>query len=264
MLVPAIWYHEIASDWNSPVLRHWLAEALRDHQLVRTDLRGTGSSGAYAGPWSLEQLVGDFASVADASKAEQFDMLAFSHGGLVALCYAAAYPERVRKIVLVGGYCRGFAVRGDPEEISRRDNLRALSRSFKGSADPTFAQMIGSLYWPGARGETVDWFSTRLKTIDRLDERLEDVFRTADLKEILHQVRSDVLLLHSRGDRVVGFDCAEEIADELPHAQLVPLDSDNHVVIATEPAWSTARRALRLFLDELAQAEPRHRERVRA
>jgi pimeloyl-ACP methyl ester carboxylesterase len=176
-------------------------------------------------------------------------VIAFSHGALVALAFAGRHPERVRKLVLVGGYARGFAVRGDPEEIRRRDSLRALSRNFKGGSDGTFAQMLGALYWPSARGETVDWFSKRLKTIDRLDERLEDVFRHADVEHELANITADTLILHSGRDKVVSFACAQEVANAIARSRLVALESDNHVVIANEPAWQTARQALRGFLD---------------
>ena len=38
----------VAQGWASG--EHWLAEALKDHRLVRTDLRGAGSSGSWRRP----------------------------------------------------------------------------------------------------------------------------------------------------------------------------------------------------------------------
>ena len=60
--------------------------------------------------------------------------------------------------------------------------------------------------------------------------------------------------MHSRGDRVIGFGCSKEIAEAIPGARLVELDSDNHVIIGTEPAWENARRELRAFLREADKA----------
>ena len=63
-------------------------------------------------------------------------------------------------------------------------------------------------------------------------------------------MRAETLLLHSRGDRVVNFACAEELAAGIPGARLVGLDSDNHVVLEGEAAWGVAKRELNLFLGD--------------
>jgi pimeloyl-ACP methyl ester carboxylesterase len=249
LLVPAVWYHQVREDWSSPVWSHWLAEVVKDRRVVRTDLRGTGLSDREVSGWSLDRLIEDFLAVVDDLGIERFDILAFAHASLVALACAARFPERVRKLVLVGGYAQGFGVRGDPEEVARRDSLTSLARNFKGDTDSTFAQMLGTMYWPAARGETVDWFSNRLKTVNNLDEGLQEVLRNADLKSELSAIRADTLLLHSKRDRIVSFACAQEIAAEIPQARLVGIDSDNHVVTGTEPGWAVARQALRTLLD---------------
>jgi pimeloyl-ACP methyl ester carboxylesterase len=105
------------------------------------------------------------------------------------------------------------------------------------------------LYWPGARGETVDWFGQRLSSIMDLDEALMDVFRSTDVEAEVAGIKADTLIMHSKGDRIISCKCSEEVAEALPNARFVALDSDNHVVIGTEPAWETARRALRTLLD---------------
>ncbi|MFC7536864.1 alpha/beta fold hydrolase [Sphingomonas sp. GCM10030256] len=246
--MPAVWYHDVASDCASPVWRHWLTEAMTDRQLIRTDLRGWGLSGPRHGDWSLEGLIDDFTCVLDGLGVEQCDLIAFAHGSLVALAVAARQPERVRKLVVVGGYAQGFGVRGDPQEIGRRESLTALARNFKGREDATFAQMLGAMYWPGARGETVDWLRGRLQAINSLDEGLQEVLRTADLMPELGRIAADTLFLHSKGDRIINLACAREAAAAIRAARLVELDSENHLLIASEPAWDVARRELRSFL----------------
>jgi pimeloyl-ACP methyl ester carboxylesterase/AraC-like DNA-binding protein len=249
LLMPAVWYHQVRDDWSSPVWGHWLAEAIKAHRLIRTDLRGTGLSDRHVPGWSLDVLIDDFAAVVEDVGVQRFDILAFAHGGLVAMAYAARHPDRVRKLIVVGGYAQGFGVRGDPDEIARRDSLTLLARNYKGAPDSTFAQMLGTMYWPTARGETVDWFSKRLTTVNSLDERLQEVLRNADVKAELPAIRAETVLLHSKGDRIVSYACAQEIAEEIPQARLVSIDSENHVVIGTEPAWERARAALRTALD---------------
>ena len=248
ILMPAVWYHQVQNDWSSPAWRHWIAEAVDGRRLVRSDIRGSGSSERNPSRWTFDALYQDFEAVAEAAGGERFDVLAFSHSANIGLAYAARNPERVRKLVVVGGYARGYMARGDQVEIKRRESLIDFARNYKSGDGGVFAQMLGSLYWPGARGETVDWFGERLATIVTLDEALQDVFRNADVSRDLPNVRAETLVMHSKGDRIIGFGCAKEIAGGVPDARLVALDSDNHVIIGTEPAWQTAKRALREFL----------------
>ncbi|MFL6721380.1 MAG: alpha/beta fold hydrolase [Sphingomonas sp.] len=256
LVMPSVWFHQIESDGSSPVWRHWMAEAVRDRRLVRSDVRGAGRSGRHPPRWTLEALCDDFAAVVDGLELEQFDIMSFSHSSLVAIHYAARHPDRVRKLVMIGGYAKGYAVRGDQEEIRRRETLIEFARNYKGGEDgTTFAQMLGALYWPSARGETVDWFGKRLATIVGLDEALMDVFRNTDLDREVPEIRAETLIMHSFGDRIINCSCSEQMAEMLPAARFVPLDSDSHVLFGTEPAWEAARRELRTMLDA-AEDEP--------
>ena len=45
-----------------------------------------------------------------------------------------------------------------------------------------------------------------------------------------------MLVTHSRGDRMNHFEYARHLASSIRGAQLVGLDSDNHIVLADEPA----------------------------
>jgi AraC-like DNA-binding protein len=247
-LMPAVWIHNVQADWSSPVWKHWLAEAIDGRELFRSDLRGAGLSERKPPRWTFDALYEDFEAVVDEVGEECFDILSFSHSANIALAYAARHPDRVRKLLCVGGYARGYAVRGDAAEIKRRETLIEFARNYQTGDGGVFAQMLGSLYWPGERGETVDWFGERLVTIMDLDESIMEVFRSADVSAEMPSIRAETLVMHSRGDRVIGYGCSEEIADAIPGARLLELDSDNHVLIGTEPAWETARQHLRAFL----------------
>ena len=79
-------------------------------------------------------LVGDLAAVIDAAGVEQCDLLGMSHGGAIAMAYAARHPERVRKLVLVNGFAAGWRVRADPEEMAWRESLMEMNRRQPASA----------------------------------------------------------------------------------------------------------------------------------
>ena len=88
----------------------------------------------------------------------------------------------------------------------------------------------------------------RLGTISVLSESLQDVFRILDLRDHLAKIEAPTLIMHSKGDRIIPVACSEEIAAGIDGAQLMLLDSENHIPLAGEPAWPAARSALRQFL----------------
>jgi pimeloyl-ACP methyl ester carboxylesterase/AraC-like DNA-binding protein len=248
LVMPAVWFHHIEKDLTTPAWTHWMAEASRGHRLVRSDMRGVGLSDHDPPRWTFDGLLEDFEAVVDDAGLERFDLLGMSHGVLVAIAYAARHPERVRKMLLFGGYAEGFGVRGDPEEIQRRETLLALGRGYAPSDRLAFARMLGALYWPSAGGEMIDWFGERLGTISLLNESLQNVFRDIDLRGDLAKIRAPTLVMHSRGDRIIPSACSEELAAGIEAAKLVLLKSENHLPLADEPAWSIARASLRSFL----------------
>ena len=85
-------------------------------RVIALDQRGHGDSvsGPGAAGYSFEQLVADLLAVLDALGIERIDLLGHSVGGMVALRFALAYPERVRSLVFV---CTAPAF---PERMSPR------------------------------------------------------------------------------------------------------------------------------------------------
>lgn len=248
LLQPAVWFHHVELDWDTSAWAHWMALAADRRRLIRSDLRGVGLSDPDPPRWTFEALVEDFEAVVEASGVDRFDLFGLSHGALVAIAYAAQHPERVRKMLLYGGYAEGFGVRGDPDEIKRRNSLLRMGQIYRDGDREVFGRMLGALYWPGARGEVIDWLNERLVTIMGLNESLQDVFRNVDLRSELGAIRADALIAHSRGDRIIPHSCSEDLAARIPSARLVSTESANHMLLADEPAWPGFARELRAFL----------------
>ncbi|WP_155298485.1 alpha/beta fold hydrolase [Deinococcus kurensis] len=83
------------SDWDAT------AQALApEFRLVAPDLRGHGQS-VWTGQYSLEAMRDDVAAFVDALQLDDFVLLGFSLGGVVAYLYAQAHPARVRQMITV-------------------------------------------------------------------------------------------------------------------------------------------------------------------
>src|SRR3954454_11777368 len=120
LLKLANWMTHLEHDWESPVWRHWIRALSSDSRLIRYDERGNGLSDWDAADLSFEACLRDLDAVVEASGLDRFPMLGISQGCAFAVAYATRNPERVSRLVLYGGYVRGWALRGSPEEIARR------------------------------------------------------------------------------------------------------------------------------------------------
>ena len=88
--------------WGAEYLLESVTRLLGDrHRLIFVDQRGTGSSPVGTGPLMADAYVADVAAIADQLGLGSFDILGHSFGGLQALLFAIAHPERIDRMVLV-------------------------------------------------------------------------------------------------------------------------------------------------------------------
>ncbi len=265
----ANWMNHIQHDWDSPLWRHWIDEFTRGRSLVRYDERGNGLSDWDTPELSFEAFVDDLACVADELELEQFDLLAISQGAAVAVAYAVRNPERVRRLIICNGYAAGWATRADPAEIARREAMITLTEVGWGADNPAYRQLFTNHYIPEATPKQMGWFNEmqRLSASPENAVRLQRVLSSIDVRDLLPQVLTPTLIFHSREDQAVPYSQGEELAAGIPGAGFIPLESRNHIMIETEPAWAMFAELSRDFLDgNLPQAkvhaEPRKPEPV--
>lgn len=83
----------------------YLAPLAAEHTVIRVDLRGHGRSGKPTDPaaYTQESFVADLFAVLDAEGLQQAALVGYSLGARVALNAALASPERVTRLVSLGG-----------------------------------------------------------------------------------------------------------------------------------------------------------------
>jgi pimeloyl-ACP methyl ester carboxylesterase len=77
------------------------ADLARDHTVVVPDLRGLGLSSKPAGGFDKQTQSGDVVGVLDALKIQRVDLVTHDIGNMVGFAFAALYPQRVRRFVLI-------------------------------------------------------------------------------------------------------------------------------------------------------------------
>jgi DNA-binding SARP family transcriptional activator/pimeloyl-ACP methyl ester carboxylesterase len=123
----ANWLNHLEFDWESPVFRHLFAALTERNTLVRYDSRGNGLSDWDVENLTLDAFVNDLKAVVDAAGIKRFPLLAISQGCAFAVEFAVRYPERVSKLILYGGYARGWRVRRGAESIAQREAMITLA-----------------------------------------------------------------------------------------------------------------------------------------
>ena len=249
LLIDACWLSHLQFDWQSPVWRHYLVELGRIATVIRYDERGHGLSDRGVVDHSLEARVADLEAVANDAGLDRFALLAMAQGGPVAIEYAARHPERLTRLVFYGSYAA--AMRGaSADEVDLENAFAALIKV--GWARPTseFRRVFSSMMIPGGSEEQMRW-------IDDLQRMAVDA-ETAVLARSQRQVADSTarlsgldvptLVLHSRGDQMNEFAYSRDLAANIRGARLVALESNNHIVLADEPAWPEFLREVTDFM----------------
>lgn len=256
----ATWLSHLEFDWNSPVWRHLLRDMSARGSFVRYDERGCGLSDRIVADLGFESWVRDLETVVDAMNLPRFALLGMSQGAAVAIAYAVRHPERVTHLVLHGGYARGRLVRADsPELRMEAATMSRLAELGWGKDDPSFRQFFTSQFLPGGSAEQHKWFNEmeRISTSPENAARFMREFNAIDVTRLLPLVRCPTLVLHSRDDLRVPFDEGRMLATVIPGAELVPIESANHLLLEDEPGWARWVKEVQRFLGASTAVEPR-------
>jgi pimeloyl-ACP methyl ester carboxylesterase len=255
----ANWLNHLEFDWQSPVWAPLFQRLSAQCRLIRYDERGMGLSDRDVPDFSFEAFVRDLETVVDALNLDRFALLGISQGASVSIAYAYRHPERVSRLVLSGGFAKGWRKRGSAADVARTEASITLIREGWGQDNPAARQMFTSLIVPDATLEEMRW----LNDLERVSASAETaicllrVIADIDVSDLLPHLRVPTLVLHSRGDARVPFEHGLMLARSIPNARFVALESKNHLILSHEPAWPHFAAELCGFLaDESARLAP--------
>ena len=244
MLVSTCWLSHLQHDWESPVWAHFLQEIGRFVTIVRYDERGYGLSDWDVTDHGLEARIGDLEAVADHAGLDRFALMGMAQGGPPAIAYATRHPERVTRLLFYGSYAGALSASED-----RAEEIEAFAQLIKvgwGRPQHTFRRVFTSMMIPGATEEQMRWLD-ELQRVAASAETASAAIRQrsrADCRPLLADLDVPTLVLHCLRDQMSPFEGGRQLATQIAGARLVPLDSDNHIVLGDEPAWP-------VFVDEV-------------
>lgn len=224
-----------------------LAGLTGSFELVLLDPRGTGGSDrpSDASAYELFDYVGDLEELREQLEADRINLLGMSHGGMAAIAYAAAHPQRVERLVLVGA----LACLGPEHEAELERGLAARAR------EPWFADARAALdeeqsadfaddealaanlarQWPlyfGSYGDVERAYTRSIAADipngDALRYFNEHVWPTFDLRDELARIDAPTLVVAGERDFIAGPASAKTIADGIATAEVVLFPGVGH------------------------------------
>src|SRR5687768_10232748 len=119
------WFSHMEAQWDVPPLASFRERLASFGRLIMFDKRGTGLSDPI--PTSalptIEQWMDDVPAVLDAVGSRQAAVITNIGGGIMAMTFAAAHPERVSSLILVDCFARfqaapDFPIGAPPEAVT--------------------------------------------------------------------------------------------------------------------------------------------------
>ncbi len=214
-------------------------------QLVYIDHRGQGRSAR--GPqdtYTLENNIEDTEALRQYLGLEKIVLIGSSYGGMVALSYAARYPENVESLIV----------------IATAASYRFLERAkqYLEQYGTSEQQQIAQYLWEGkfAKEEQLkDYFEVMMPlyskscqvnpsknntnntifSIEAINEAFGGFLRTYNIAGDLNKITSPTLVLAGRYDWICPVEFSQEIAKSIANAKLTIFENSGHLIRLDEP-----------------------------
>jgi pimeloyl-ACP methyl ester carboxylesterase len=232
---------------------------LTSRSLVFLQLRGSGVSEVPADPISYrcDRMVEDVEALRRHLKLDRMDLIAHSQAGDLGLMYAARYPERLSRFVLVTPVMTAIGVEPSPDEIRESMKLREKEPWFDEAADAVSLALDGDESMEVRAGYIpffyARWDEAARKHAAQNRERagmlsagfiVDGMFTPEKTRRALYGMKAPVLIIVGELDLAPTVEQAGRAKRLFPDAELVVQPGAAHMPWVDDPIW---------FCNELAR-----------
>jgi class 3 adenylate cyclase len=218
--------------WEMPAWNRVFRRLASFSRLIRFDARGSGLSDplGLSGQLSLEGQAKDMLTVLDAARVEQAAVVANSGSGLLAIFFAASYPNRVSSLVLDGCFARLAQAPDYPWGVPRE----MLERSVAGLEGRVGAPDLLLYTAPSAMKDPAfvsQWRGGRRAAFGPGGAKnMAEMLVFSDVRPLLPAIQAPTLVLYRQGDRYAGKPHAVYLAEHIAGAKLVELPGEDNLI----------------------------------
>ena len=218
----------------------WAKCLSADYRVVRFDLPGFGLTGPDpTGDYSDRRTLDVLTALIDQLDVERVSLVGNSLGGRIAWKFAAAYPSRLSKLILISP--DGFASPG--LEYGKKPELPFLVRLLPYILPKALVRSsLAPAY--GDPKNLTDGSLTRYRDLmlapgvrDAMVARMGQIM-LEDPTPLLRRIEAPTLILWGKEDAMIPFSNAADYVRDIPHATLLALPEVGHVPFEEAPEAS--------------------------
>ena len=239
---PVVFINSLGSDY-----RIWddVLSLLSDsYHFIRYDLRGHGLSDCPQAPYSIRDHANDLAGLLHVLNVENPVLVGISVGGMIAMDYAAAYPDTVKALVLMDTFPK---IGTEPMWNERINTLREHGMAYL--ADTILARWFAPTF--GEENPTAyQGYRNMLSRIPVTGYTGTcEAIRDADLTERAQTITCPTLVLCGAEDSATPPELVRGLNDILPDARYADITNAGHLPCVENPTDTAAQ--IHLFLQEV-------------
>lgn len=224
-------FGHIEQEWDDPGTRACFERLGSFARVVHFDKRGSGLSDPYDRAATLDERMDDARAVLDAVGAGTAYVGGQSEGGPLAILFAATYPERTDGLVLINSSTGRVPWFDDEQWI-------AMTRAFLARFEPILEAWgqpdapLLDLFCPSrAQDDAVRrWAAKYSRSAMRpaMVRLALEVAAEVSVWDILPTIQVPTLVIHVARDRLLPVAGGAALAKEIPNAEFVEIDGDDH------------------------------------
>jgi len=250
VLMPS-WLTHLEYQDRSVAWRPWLEALSSRYTLIRYDPRGCGMSQRDVSDLSFETWVRDFEGLVEKLRLAQFSVIGICQGGAVAIEYADRNPGRIERLILCGAYARGRNRRSSPplEPEKAKVMIEMIELGWQ-EADGAFMRSFATQFQPeGSLEHLRSWCELQRRATSAQNAvDLTRIMFAIDVSRVASRITCPTLVAHADRDAVAPVEEGRFLAQTIPNAIFLELDTPNHLMLPGEPAWQVFVEAMREFL----------------
>jgi pimeloyl-ACP methyl ester carboxylesterase len=244
--------------WTVPEFKAFMEQLSTFCRVVLFDKAGVGLSDPVPQVRTLDDRAAEIEAVMDAAGLGKAVLFGASEGGPAAVVFAATRPERTRALILTGttSYA-GYAGWDDMDRDATEQRGRLvpeLGENYTPSTEQIarfqgFGRTTRSAWGSGAALKALLPSVRSIRQLGMLERMsaspgmaratLEAGIFRVDIRPILPTITTPTLVIHARED-LVPVQGGRYIADHIPGARLLEVDSTDHVPWLSDPVVITA------------------------
>ncbi|MCY1495431.1 2-hydroxymuconate semialdehyde hydrolase [compost metagenome] len=189
-------------------------------RVIAPDMLGFGYSRCPS-DWKLDPdtWVRSLVGLLDALNVERVSIVGNSFGGAIALAFAKAHPQRVKRLVLMGSAGLSFPLTAGLDKVwgyqPSLQAMRELMEVFAFDHSIINDDLVGMRYQASIRDDVQSRFAQLFPA-----PRRSGIELLALPEEALRELSHDTLIIHGRDDQVIPLEVSERLLRLIPHAQL--------------------------------------------